>query len=47
MRSGSDYAESMTNVLRPRQEFPTPLFRVVVPVLVGLAVALLLYWLVW
>ena len=33
MRSSSDYAVSMPNVLRPRQEFPTPLFALVVGVL--------------
>jgi hypothetical protein len=47
MRSGSDYAESMADVLRPRQEFPTPLFRIVLPVLLGVAVTLLLHAFVW
>jgi hypothetical protein len=33
----------MPEMLRPRQEFPTPLFRVAVPLLVGAAVALVSY----
>jgi hypothetical protein len=35
----------MPKLLRPRQEFPTPLFRITVPLLVAAAVALVL-WLV-
>jgi hypothetical protein len=35
----------MSKVIRPRHEFPTPLFKVTVPLLVAAAVALIL-WLV-
>jgi hypothetical protein len=42
MSSGSDYASSMPN-LRPREAFPTPLFKVTVPLLVLAAVALALW----
>jgi hypothetical protein len=35
----------MPKVIRPRHEFPTPLFKVTVPLLVAAAVALIL-WLV-
>jgi hypothetical protein len=32
IRSGSDYADSLAEMMRPRQEFPTPLFKIVAPV---------------
>jgi hypothetical protein len=35
----------MPKLLRPRQEFPTPLFRITAPLLVAAAIALVL-WLV-
>jgi hypothetical protein len=35
MWSGSDYDLSMPKVLRPRQEFPTPLFKVTLPLLLA------------
>ena len=40
MSSGSDYAFSMPKVLRPRHEFPTPLFRVTMPLLLAVGAAL-------
>jgi hypothetical protein len=43
MSSGSDYGFSMPN-LRPREAFPTPLFKVTLPLLV-LATAALAVWL--
>jgi hypothetical protein len=36
----------MPKLLRPRQEFPTPLFRVALPLLIAAAIALVL-WLVF
>ena len=45
MRSGSDYDFSMPK-LRPREEFPTPLFKVTVPLLIVAAVALVIWLLV-
>jgi hypothetical protein len=35
MWSGSDYDPSMPKGLRPRHEFPTPLFRVTLPLLLA------------
>ena len=43
MRSSSDYALSMPKIIRPRQEFPTPLFKVTLPLLVVAAVALVVW----
>jgi hypothetical protein len=34
---------SMPTMLRPRQEFPTPLFKVVVPLLLAAAAALVFF----
>jgi hypothetical protein len=34
---------SMPKLLRPRQEFPTPLFRVTLPLLVAAAIALVVW----
>ena len=34
---------SMPKLLRPRQEFPTPLFKVTAPLLVAAAIALVLW----
>ena len=45
MRSSRNYAASMPKVLRPRQEFPTPLFKVTLPLLAAAAIALVV-WLV-
>jgi hypothetical protein len=42
MSSGSDYAFSMPN-LRPREAFPTPLFRATVPLLLLAAMSLALW----
>ncbi len=36
-------SSSMPKLLRPRQEFPTPLFKVTLPLLVAAAVALALW----
>jgi hypothetical protein len=36
----------MPKLIRPRQEFPTPLFKVTVPLLVAAAVALVVWLLV-
>jgi hypothetical protein len=33
MSSGSDYVLSMPKLLRPRAEFPTPLFKLTMPLL--------------
>jgi hypothetical protein len=46
MRSGSDYDFSMPKLLPPRAEFPTPLFKIVLPLLVAAAVALVIWLLV-
>jgi hypothetical protein len=40
MSSGSDYGLSMPKLLRPRAEFPTPLFKLALPLLLVLAVVL-------
>jgi len=40
MSSGSDYGISMPKGLRPREEFPTPLFKVTLPLLLVAAVSL-------
>jgi hypothetical protein len=40
MWSGSDYDSSMPKVIRPRQELPTPLFKLTLPLLLAAAVAL-------
>jgi hypothetical protein len=40
MWSGSDYDLSMPKGLRPRQEFPTPLFKVTLPLLLAAGVVL-------
>jgi hypothetical protein len=40
MWSGSDYEPSMPKGLRPRQEFPTPLFKVTLPLLLAAGIAL-------
>ena len=45
MGSNRNYAASMPKVIRPRHEFPTPLFKVTLPLLVAAAIALAL-WLV-
>ena len=39
-------SSSMPKLLRPRQEFPTPLFKVTLPLLVLAAVALVVWLLV-
>lgn len=46
MRSSSDYATSMPKLLRPRNEFPTPLFKLTAALLVAAAVALVVWLLV-
>ena len=48
MRSGSDYVDEYAMwrprlQIRPREEFPTPLFRATLPPFVGAAVALVVY----
>jgi hypothetical protein len=45
VRSSRNYALSMPKVLRPRQEFPTPLFKVTL-VLLGAAAVALVVWLI-
>ena len=42
MSSGSDYGLSMTK-LRPRESFPTPLFKLTLPLLLLAAAALSLW----
>jgi hypothetical protein len=37
MSSGSDYGLSMPKALRPRHEFPTPLFKGTLPLLLAAA----------
>jgi hypothetical protein len=46
MRSGSDYDFTMPKLIRPRDEFPTPLFKIVLPLLILAAVALVIWLLV-
>jgi hypothetical protein len=43
MWSGSDYADILPKMMRPRQEFPTPLFKVVAPLALAAIVALAVY----
>jgi hypothetical protein len=48
MRSGSDYADQYAMwkprpQIRPRDEFPTPLFKATVLLLLGVAAALVVY----
>ena len=45
MSSGSDYVLCMPKLLRPRAEFPTPLFKLTVPLL-AIACAALAVWLI-
>jgi hypothetical protein len=45
VKSGSDDAVSMPKVIRPRHEFPTPLFKLTMVLLAAAAVALIV-WLV-
>jgi hypothetical protein len=45
MSSGSDYVLSMPKVLRPRTEFPTPLFKLTAALL-AIACAALSAWLI-
>jgi hypothetical protein len=45
MSSGSDYVLSMPKLLRPRSAFPTPLFKLTVPLL-ALASAAFAVWFV-
>ena len=46
MKSGSDYDSSMPKLIRPREEFPTPLFKLTTALLVAAAVALIVWLLV-
>jgi hypothetical protein len=43
--SGSDYDPSMPNPIRPRGEFPTPLFKATLALLLAAAAALAAFWL--
>ena len=43
MRSGSDYADILPTMLRPRQDFPTPLFKLVAPLALAAIGALAAY----
>ena len=43
MKSGSDYDSSMPKVIRPREEFPTPLFKLMMGLLLAAAIALIVW----